>query len=235
MDLQNEYIEVIKEKIEEIIKNFDEFDLESFEENFDTLKNIFETYTGNAADLYPYLNKLFKFIYDTYKQDPENDYNIRFLSISGQYVGEVFEFWRDYKSAINAYSYSYFAETDLQSVTKLLKIQILQMVTNNIPLAREIHGIISELSNELADYDYSRPFRLNKKEIPYKKAQMIGDLFIELSTYINDLTDPSRSHHDRQFVRKKIEEIQKKLMIEDVDLYFVNKNIKKMFAVLDLD
>ncbi|MBD3230469.1 MAG: hypothetical protein GF329_19980 [Candidatus Lokiarchaeota archaeon] len=232
MSLANEYIEVIKEKIQEIIKDFDEGNISSFEENFETLKHIFETYTGNPNDLYPYLNNIFKFIYDSYKQDP-SEYNRKFLSITGKYVGEIFEFWKDYGSAINAYSYSFFIETDLQSITKLLKIQIMQLILNNYQFAEEINGIITGLSDEIEKFDYSESFTLNDREITFPDALKIVNLFINLSNYLLELKTSNTSQFGGIDVLKdKIKDIQKKLMIEGIKLYYVNKNIDKLFVSL---
>lgn len=232
MPLEEEYIDVIKEQITEIIKNFDEYDIDNFKENFETLKNIFETYTGNPGDLYPYLNNIFKFIYDSYKQDP-SDYNKKFLSIAGKYVGEIFEFWKDYGSAINAYSYSFFVDGDLQSITKLINVQIMQIILNNVSLAEKINEIVNQLSDEISKFDYSEKFILNGGEITFPNALKIVNLYINLSNYLLEILAPNDSQIGGINPTKiKIKDIQKKLMIEGVKLYYVNKNIDKLFSSL---
>ncbi|MHA1271678.1 MAG: hypothetical protein ACTSPY_17940 [Candidatus Helarchaeota archaeon] len=230
MASENDYIEVIKEQITDLINDYDLKNVEKYENDFETLKNIIETFSGRIAVIYPYLNNIFQFIYDNYKNNPEY-LNCKFLSITGSYTGEIFEYWKDYKSAIHAYSYSYFVDGELQNVTKLLTIQILQIILNNPQLAAEIHLIIQGLLDEFNNMKSDRNFYLNGKKVSQETAMEIIKLYINLSKFIIERGNPNLNDKDKKFFTNRIKFTQKELLLKGVKLYFVMKNLERLYEV----
>ena len=148
MDFNDEYIEIINDFIKKLNNDYNKKNLSKYKEDFEELKNIIETYPGKISILYPYLNNIFQFAYANYQNNP-SEFNSKILSICGSYIGEIFEFWKDYKSAIHAYSYSFFVDGELQSISKLISVQIFQLILNNRQLGDEIYHIISSTRNSL--------------------------------------------------------------------------------------
>ncbi|MHA1230878.1 MAG: hypothetical protein ACTSPQ_09540 [Candidatus Helarchaeota archaeon] len=230
MITENEYLEVIKEHINDIINDFDKKDVESFKENFETLKNIIETYPGKTATLYPYLNNIFQFIYDSYQKDP-SELNSKLLNITGTYIGEIFEFWKDYRSAVHAYSYSFFADGDLQSITKLLTVQILQLIMRDRTLPENIFQIISDLINEFDEQHKGKNFSINGNQITREEALETLKLFTNLSKFILERTMPDITPEDKKFITNRIKFTIKELLQKGVKLYFVIKNLEQLYQI----
>ena len=222
-----DYLEVIQNQISELIRNFNEKDYIEYENNFDTLKNILQTFTGNPGMLYPLINSLFQMVFNVFTDDPSSEINCKFLSVTGHYVGQVFEYYKDLKSAMNAYAYSFFL-FDIQAITKLITIQILQLLNNNDKLAIETNQIISGLSNEILLI--KDKFSLNNKEINITDALEILDLAIKLSNNIIYWSLIKMNSNQKEIIEKKIQNVQKQLLINGIKIYNLSKNLNELFS-----
>jgi len=223
----DDYLKVIQDQISELIRSFNENNLNKYEEDIDILKNIFLDFSGNPIILYPLINSLYQMVYKAYLDDPYSSLKSLFLAITGHYIGEIFEYFGDLKSAIHAYAYSFFFY-DMQAITKLLTIQILQLLSNEFKMAAETNKIISSIPQEIVFVQDT--FTLQKKPISTTDALEILEYAISMSNYLTYWALMRIKEDEKEYIKKKIKYILKNLIIKGVKTYNLVKNLNDLFG-----
>ena len=212
-----------------MVKNFNEQDYDEYKNNFDTLKYIFETFTGTMSTLYPYINSLYDYIKDKYKEKP-TELNSKFLYISSQNLGDVFDYFKKYDEALKAYTEAFFLNGNLDLILKILMIQILQLKKNNRKMAIIANRKFSEISKEIHHINF---FTINDQILQPSIATEYFQSFLNLSNNLLNFTEPAMKKKQQKPIIKKINLTIKTLMNKGINLNIFNNELKKLFLNLE--
>jgi len=223
------FIEPLKVNLLEIIKDFNNKDLESYEKNLNKFRNLIMNYNDDPELLYPILNSIFQMVYKEFKQDCDSKIKCKFLSITGEYFGEIFEKIGDLKSAIKAYAYS-FILFDVKSIIKLITIQIYLIMSLEFDTAHEINHIISSLPHEIL-YDQDK-FKLFVSEDHIIEMIDIIDLAVALSDNLLYYVKLNLNPEQKSVIKNKILKIVDNLKEYNLNIKNLIENINDLFEII---